>query len=125
MNKLLNYRYITTTILLLFVFLSSTYSKEPLIYKIDIKQEINSSSWIYLQSGINEAHKNEADYIILDMNTYGGLVIYADSIRTLLLNTEIPLLAYVNNNAASAGALIAIACDSIYMKKGEIGRAHV
>ena len=52
------------------------------------------------------------------MNTYGGMVVFADSIRTLLLKTEIPTIAYINNNAASAGALIAIACDSIYMKKG-------
>ena len=46
--------------------------------------------------------------------------------RTLLLNTNIPTYAYIENNAASAGALIAIACDSIYMQQGSrIGAATV
>jgi len=50
----------------------------------------------------------------------------ADSIRTRLLNMPMPTIVYINNNAASAGALISIACDSIYMVKGaNIGAATV
>ena len=60
------------------------------------------------------------------MNTYGGSVVHADSIRTLILNSAIPVYAFIDNNAASAGALIAIACDSIYMRPGgNIGAATV
>jgi membrane-bound serine protease (ClpP class) len=60
------------------------------------------------------------------MNTYGGLLDAADSIRTLVLNSKIPVIVFIDNNAASAGALIAIACEKIYMRKGaSIGAATV
>ncbi len=60
------------------------------------------------------------------MNTYGGEVSAADSIRTKLLNAKIPVYVFINDNAASAGALISIACDSIFMRPGaKIGAATV
>jgi len=60
------------------------------------------------------------------MNTYGGLVDAADSIRTVILNSKTPVFVFIDNNAASAGALISIACDSIYMRPGaNIGAATV
>ena len=64
--------------------------------------------------------------VILQMNTYGGEVSTADSIRTKILNAPLPVYIFIDDNAASAGALIAIACDSIYMKPGaKIGAATV
>ena len=78
------------------------------------------------ESAIKEAEEKKADYILIDMNTYGGLVLDGDNIRTALLKTKIPTIVFVRNNAASAGALIAIACDSIYMTPGStIGAASV
>ena len=60
------------------------------------------------------------------MNTYGGEVLYADSIRTAILNAQIPVYVFINNNAASAGALISIACDKIFMRtSGTIGASTV
>jgi membrane-bound serine protease (ClpP class) len=60
------------------------------------------------------------------MNTYGGTVVDADSIRTKILESKIPVFVFIDNNAASAGALISIACDSIYMRPGSsIGAATV
>lgn len=76
--------------------------------------------------GIKEAKKQEADYIIFDLNTYGGAVDAADSIRTAIIQCTIPTIAFINPQAASAGALISIACDSIYMRSGSsIGAATV
>ena len=78
------------------------------------------------ETSIAEAEKRKADYLLIDMNTYGGLVLDGDNIRTALLKTKIPTIVFVRNNAASAGALIAIACDSIYMTPGStIGAASV
>ncbi|MDR0811887.1 MAG: nodulation protein NfeD [Paludibacter sp.] len=92
----------------------------------NIKKEINSTTWLYVQRGIAEAQKESADIIILHINTYGGEVLYADSIRTRILNCEIPIYAFIDNNAASAGALISIACDKIFMRSGgNIGAATV
>lgn len=106
--------------------LLSTISNAQNIYKFAIHDEINSKTWIYTQKALKEANKINADLIILHLNTYGGEVIYADSIRTAILRTEAPIVAYIDNNAASAGALISIACDKIYMSTGsQIGAATV
>ncbi len=101
-------------------------SDQPLIYKFDIKREIGSTSWIHTQSAFMEAEEMKANAVILHLNTYGGQVIFADSIRTKILNSNIPVYVFIDNNAASAGALISIACDSIYMRAGaNIGAATV
>lgn len=97
-----------------------------IVYKIDIKDEIGPEIWRLVRKSFNEAEKAKANYIIVDMNTYGGMVIYADSLRSLILNSPLPVWVFVNNNAASAGALISIACDKIYMREGaNIGAATV
>lgn len=96
------------------------------IYKINLKKEIGSTTWRYVRQGMAEAQARGAGCVVLHMNTYGGTVVHADSIRTLLLNAPLPVYAFIDNNAASAGALIAIACDSIYMRPGaSIGAATV
>ena len=96
------------------------------IYKFAIHDEINSKTWIYTQQALKEANTLSPNLIILHLNTYGGEVVYADSIRTAILRTETPIVAYIDNNAASAGALISIACDRIYMRSGsQIGAATV
>ncbi len=101
-------------------------AKEPLFYVIEIKEEINASSAKRLSKGISEARELKADWVIIHLNTYGGAVDAADSMRTALLNLDIPTVAFIDNQAISAGALISIACDSIYMRPGaSIGAATV
>ena len=95
-------------------------------YIVDLKKDIGSTTWLYVQKGFESAKNYNADYIFINMNTYGGEVLYADSIRTNILNSKIPVYVFVDNNAASAGALIAISCDKIFMRKGaSIGAATV
>ena len=70
--------------------------------------------------------KPNATCILLHMNTYGGSVVEADSMRTAILNCQLPVYVFIDNNAASAGALISIACDSIFMRQSaSIGAATV
>jgi len=96
------------------------------IYVIKIFDEIGPSSWRTTKNGLNQATELNADIVLIHLNTYGGLVDAADSIRTALLNFPKPTWVFIDNNAASAGALISIACDSIYMRKGaNIGAATV
>lgn len=98
----------------------------PLVYQINIKENIGSNTWIYLQNGLHEASVNEADAVLLHMNTYGGGVLEADSMRTAILNYHLPIYVFIDNNAASAGALVSIACDSIFMRgSASIGAATV
>jgi membrane-bound serine protease (ClpP class) len=95
-------------------------------YRIRLDQDIDPSSQRLVTLGLEKARKANADYILLDLDTYGGAVNAADSIRSAILRFEKPVLAFVNMQAASAGALISIACDSIYMKTGSsIGAATV
>ena len=73
-----------------------------------------------------EEAKDMKAYLLLLFNTFGGELEAADKIRTLLLDAPMPTMVYIDNNAASAGALISIACDSIYMAPGgSIGAASV
>ncbi|MDD2559148.1 MAG: NfeD family protein [Bacteroidales bacterium] len=89
-----------------------------LVYQVDLRDDVNSFTWTQIQKGFAQAEAEGADLILLNMNTYGGEVLYADSIRTRILNTEIPVCVFIDNNAASAGALISIACDRIFMRTG-------
>lgn len=104
----------------------SVAKEKTLIYKIDIKKEIDNTTRLYLRNGLSEANTIGADAILIHMNTYGGLVDAADSMRTAILYSSIPVYVFVDNNAASAGALISIACEKIFMRKGaNIGAATV
>lgn len=103
-----------------------TATTKPLVYQIDIQQEIDKTSWIYLKNGLAEAEYLHAQAVLIHMNTYGGLLEAADSMRTAILYSPIPVSVFIDNNAASAGALISIACQRIYMRKGaNIGAATV
>lgn len=88
------------------------------IYMLRLDDEIGSSTWRYTQQALNEARHLNSELVIVHLNTYGGSVVHADSIRTAIMTYPGPIVAFVDNNAASAGALIALACDSVYMRRG-------
>ncbi|UCG28001.1 MAG: nodulation protein NfeD, partial [Bacteroidales bacterium] len=101
-------------------------TEKTLVYKFEIREQIAAPVWRTTLKSFDEAHRLQADYLLIHMNTYGGLLDAADSIRTKIINSRIPVLVFIDNNAASAGALISIACDSIYMRPGSsIGAATV
>ncbi|MDR3094026.1 MAG: nodulation protein NfeD [Bacteroidales bacterium] len=104
----------------------SPFAEDESVYVFDMMDEIGPATWRTTMQSINRAVQMKARLIIIHMNTYGGLVDAADSIRTKILNCPIPVYVFVDNNAISAGALIAVACDKIYMREGaSIGAATV
>lgn len=114
------------TVILLALTCSLSFSQQKIVYSFEILEEIDAPAWRVTKLSIEEAEKTKADYIILHLDTYGGRVDFADSIRAKILNATIPVFVFIENNAASAGALISIACDSIYMSPGStIGAATV
>ncbi|MFC2100645.1 nodulation protein NfeD [Bacteroidota bacterium] len=127
--------YLTISILILFsiqLFASDTNevaidsSRTFLIYKFDIKEEIAPPVVRKAESAFEAAKELNADLVVIHMNTFGGLLDAADKLRTMILESEITTYVFIDNNAASAGALISIACDSIYMNSGSsIGAATV
>lgn len=100
--------------LLLMAMLWLTMSAQK-VYVLPIESEIDQSALRHFRQGEREAINSDADLLVIRLNTYGGAVDAADSIRTALLRCPLPTVAFVDVNAASAGALIALACDSVYM----------
>ena len=67
-----------------------------------------------------EAVSRGADYLILDVQTYGGLVKSADDISKYLileLKGKVHTVAYVSTEAISAGSMISVSCQDIIMRK--------
>lgn len=122
------YTFISALILLLvaFTFVGNAQSQEKKVMTMEIKSNIDPRSNRYVELALEHAEDIEADLIILEMDTYGGTVNDAKDIVELILDFEIPIYVYIDKDAASAGALISIACDSIYMTPGSsIGAATV
>ena len=100
--------------------------KEVIVVHLKIADNIDPRTNRYTELGLEYAESVKADYVILELDTYGGALTDADEIRTRILDYKRPIYAFINKDAASAGALISIACDSIYMAKGSsIGAATV
>jgi len=101
-------------------------SSNKKVIHVKVQEEIAPSASRLVAKAIAVAESSDADLIILEMDTYGGLLIDADSIRKNILDQAIPVYVFINKNAGSAGALISIACDKIYMAPGAtIGSATV
>ncbi len=99
---------------------------KKVVYMFKIQDQIAKPVWQVTKDAFDNADSLGADYILIHLNTYGGQVDIADSIRTKLLNSDKPVIVYIDNQAISAGALISIAADSIYMRPGgSIGAATV
>ena len=97
-------------------FLSFLFSNQ--IYKISIEGTIDLGLPPYIERSIKEAEANGASAIIFEINTFGGRVDAATQIKDAILNTEILSVAYINRRAISAGALISLSCEKIYMSGG-------
>ena len=83
-------------------------------------QEINRWYASYIKKAIKKAGDEGASLIILELDTPGGLLSSALSIKNYIIESDIPVVAYINKNALSAGALISLSCEAIYMSDGSI-----
>jgi membrane-bound serine protease (ClpP class) len=85
------------------------------IVVVPLRGEVAPSLLAFLRRAVKTAESNDASAIIFDMNTYGGRLDTATDIVNALNQTKIPTYTFINTNAGSAGALIAIATQHIYM----------
>jgi len=92
----------------------------PTVYIIPIKKMIEPALLYVVRRGVAEAVRNDAQAIILEMDTPGGAVNAAEGIITALTRTDIPTYTFVENDAYSAGAIIALATKHIYMAPGSV-----
>src|SRR6059058_496741 len=80
-----------------------------------INGEISPSLLTFLRRALKTAETSGARAIIFEMNTYGGRLDSAEEITSALNHATIPTYTFINSNAGSAGALIALATQHIYM----------
>ena len=117
---------ISVVLSVLAVYSATAQTAKPQVMVMEIRDEIDPRMLRQVKLALEHAEKIKADYIIIDMDTYGGVLTDAKEIVDLVMGVKKPIWVFINSDAASAGALISIACDSIYMMPGaSIGAATV
>src|SRR6516165_1869436 len=93
---------------------SETIHKDDVVV-VPVHGEVAPSLLTFLRRAVKTAESNDASAIIFDVNTYGGRLDSATEIINALNQIKIPTYTFINTNAGSAGALIVIATQHIYM----------
>ena len=100
----------------------------PHVERADLVGDINTIMASYMASAVSRAESDRADALLVVINTPGGISTSMDDIVTSLLNSSVPVIAYVypsGARAASAGLFVAEAADVLAMAPGtNIGSAH-
>lgn len=90
---------------------------------------ITQSTWLQIKSGLDYYRKSKPIFVILRLNTPGGEVFaaekIADALQELDIHYKIPVVAYIDKWAMSAGAMLAYSCRFIVSAKdGSMGAAE-
>ncbi|MFC4411077.1 nodulation protein NfeD [Chungangia koreensis] len=88
------------------------------VYHIPIEEEVEKGLSAYLDRALDEAEENGADAVIFEIHTPGGFVNAAGDIGKRIQNSPLKTIAYINREAHSAGAYIALHADEIYFAPG-------
>ena len=92
----------------------------PLVYRIAVTGTIENGLAPYVSRSLREAEAAGAAAVYLDIDTPGGRVDAAERISDAIRRATVPVYAFVNPRAFSAGALIAISAKEIYMRPGSV-----
>src|SRR5688572_7470500 len=92
----------------------------PTVYRISVSGVVENGLAPYVSRSIREAEDAGAVAAYLDIDTPGGRIDAAERIADAVRNARIPVYAYVNPRAFSAGALIAMSSNGIYMRPGAV-----
>lgn len=96
------------------------------VYVVPVEGMIDNGLATYMERALADAAEAEAAAVVFHVDTFGGLVDAADKIRKAILDAEMVTIAFIDKNAASAGALISYAADRIVMVPGaSMGAATV
>ena len=95
------------------------------VYIVQIDDNIDMVMSDLLAKAILTAEQNNAELLIVEVNTYGGYIDSAITMKDAILNSAVPTVTFVNKKALSAGALISVAGEKLYMARGSsIGAAE-
>ena len=101
-----------------FVNATNLHSANQVVYRVPIQGVIDLGLPTFIERIIDEAEKNQVQAIIFDIDTFGGRVDAATQIKDAILDSDVPTVAFINRRAISAGALISLSCEKIYMTGG-------
>lgn len=94
------------------------------VHQVEISGEIDLGLVPYLQRAIDTAEDTDARMVLLHIDTPGGRLDAVTQMRDTLLASPVPTVAFVDRTALSAGALIALASEAIFLAPGSsIGAA--
>jgi membrane-bound serine protease (ClpP class) len=97
---------------------------EGKVYILPIRGPIEPALLYVVRRGLAEARSENVSAVVFPMDTPGGAVNITEKIVELIVRMDVPTYTYVENNAISAGAIIALSTDKIYMAPGsKIGDA--
>ena len=104
------------------------HAQQPVVYTMRIEGPIEPAMALYVHRAIELAEKNEAQALVVLIDTPGGLGDSMDSIAKDFFASRVPIVVYVwppGAKAASAGAIIALAANIAAMSPAtNIGAAH-
>ena len=88
------------------------------VYVVPIQSTIDLGIPAFVNRAIDAAENNNAELIIFDIETFGGRVDAATQVKDAISSTDIQTIAFINRRAISAGSLISLSCNKIYMTSG-------
>jgi len=110
------------------IFLFPFFSFSQKVISINVNESINPSSAEYIQQGIERAEKENAECLVINLNTPGGLLTSTREIVTNIMQSKVPVIVYIapsGAHAGSAGTFITLASNIAAMAPGtNIGAAH-
>ncbi|MDG2287703.1 MAG: nodulation protein NfeD [Candidatus Marinimicrobia bacterium] len=112
------FKHIWLFILLLILGNSIAQENKKNIYIVPIQDTIDLGIPSFVKRAISIAESNNSELIIFDIDTFGGRVDAATQIKDAISATDITTIAFINRRAISAGSLISLSCDKIYMTDG-------
>jgi membrane-bound serine protease (ClpP class) len=90
------------------------------VYRVPVTGVIELGLAPFIERSLEEAAASGARAVILDIDTPGGRVDAAERISDAITDAAVPVYAYINRRAFSAGALIALSTERIYMRPGSV-----
>lgn len=125
-KKILRLSFLLILLPFLLMTFHETDANNDLVYYAKIDSEVTKGLSEFIGRAISTAEENQANAIIFEIHTPGGAVDAASDIAKILGDTDVKTIAFINHDALSAGAYIALNMDEIYMvPNATIGAAAV
>ena len=90
------------------------------VFRVPVTGVVEMGLAPFIERAIREAEDAGVSVVVLDIDTPGGRVDSAERIADAISDSGVPVYAFVNRRAFSAGALISLATRGIYMRPGSV-----